>query len=391
LREAGVEIRAGADGLDLLDRVRCVVKSPGVPREAAVIIAALERGIPVLGEMELAWRMLAQDFVAVTGTNGKTTTSWLLGAIYDAAGLPVEVAGNVGRAASELTRDALSPDTTIVCEASSFQLEDTLAFAPDAAVLLNIEPDHLDRHHSLARYTEAKLRIFANQPPGAVAVISEELAELATGGAAQRVLFGQGEQCALRLRDRVLRWHGEELIAVSDIRLRGPVQNAMAAASVALVRGVDPAAVRAALVGFAGIVHRIEEVATLDGVLYVNDSKATNIASTIVALSSFNPGSVQLIAGGQGKGQDFGLLREAVATYADHTYTIGEDAEQIAVALAGLPLTTAETLERAVALARERATPGSVILLSPACASFDQFADFEARGERFRALVAGQA
>ena len=397
LETAGVELHTDSTGLELLDRVRCVVKSPGVPREAPIIVAALAREISVIGELELGWRMLPGQFLAVTGTNGKTTTVELIGAIARAAGVPVAVAGNVGRALSGLAAPPpfgagpLAAGTTVVCEASSFQLEDSVAFAPEAAVLLNIEPDHLDRHHTLARYTEAKLRIFANQPASAIAVLPEALAELAIPGAARRVSFGSAEGCALRLTAGVLRWEGQELIAISDIRLRGPLANAMAAAAVMLARGTPPAAITTALRSFPGVPHRLEEIATLDGVLYVNDSKATNVASTVAALRSFAPAAVQLILGGQGKDQDFSLLREAVGTHANHTYLIGEDAEQIAQALQGLQTTRAETLERAVALARAGATPGMVVLLSPACASFDQFDDFEQRGEEFRALIAQQA
>jgi UDP-N-acetylmuramoylalanine--D-glutamate ligase len=397
LEAAGIELHTDNGGLELLDRVRCVVKSPGVPREAPIIAAALAREISVIGELELGWRMLPGEFIAVTGTNGKTTTVELIGAIARAAGLPVAVAGNVGRALSGLVgpppfgAGPLAEGTAVVCEASSFQLEDSVAFAPEAAVLLNIEPDHLDRHHTLARYTEAKLRIFANQPASAIAVLPEALSELALPGKARRVSFGGASGCALRVSDGVLRWQGQELIAVADIRLRGPLTNAMAAATVMLARGTPPAAISAALRTFPGVPHRLEEIATHDGVLYVNDSKATNIASTAAALRAFAPAAVQLILGGQGKDQDFRLLREAVATQANHTYLIGEDAEQIAYALKGLPTTRAETLERAVALARAGAAPGMVVLLSPACASFDQFDDFEQRGEEFRSLVVEQA
>jgi UDP-N-acetylmuramoylalanine--D-glutamate ligase len=362
-----------------------------VPREAPVIAAALARGVTVIGELELAWRMLPGEFVAVTRTNGKTTTVELIGAIHRAAGLPVEVAGNVGRALSELTLEPLARDTTIVCEASSFQLEDALDFAPEAAVLLNLTEDHLDRHHSFERYTEAKLRIFANQPATAIAILPDSLADLPIPGQARRIIFGTSDESALRLTNGLLTWREDELIPVRDIRLRGPVQNAMAAATVMLARSTPLDAVRAALRSFAGVAHRLEEIATLGGVLYVNDSKATNVASAIVALRSFDPASVQLILGGQGKDQDFSLLREAVAAHAVHTYLIGEDSEQIGRALSGLTTTRAGTLERAVELARAAAVPGSVVLLSPACASFDQFKDFEARGEAFRRLVVGEA
>jgi UDP-N-acetylmuramoylalanine--D-glutamate ligase len=390
----GVETVSGGTGVELLSRVACVVKSPGVPREAPVIAAALERAIPVIGEIELAWRLLPHDFVAVTGTNGKTTTVELIGAIHRAAGLPVEVVGNVGRAASELILEPLDAATTIVCEASSFQLEDTLSFAPDAAVLLNLTEDHLDRHHTMARYTEAKLRLFINQQQGAIAVAPESLlvgGTLEMLGSAERVLFGNSDRCAVRYTGGDLYWRDELLIAADALGARGPVENSMAAAAVTLARGVPIDAVRVALSDFKGVAHRLEQVATIDGVLYVNDSKATNVASTLVALGAFAAGSVLLILGGQGKAQDFATLREAVAAAAAHSYLIGEDAEQIEAALSGLPLTAAGTLERAVELARAASAPGMVVLLSPACASFDQFADFEARGDAFRALVNGQA
>jgi UDP-N-acetylmuramoylalanine--D-glutamate ligase len=402
LRDAGVEIHTGGDGLALLDRVRCVVKSPGVPREAPLIAAALERGITVIGELELAWRMLVGPFIAVTGTNGKTTTVELVGAIYRAAGLPVEVAGNVGRALSELALSTLAEGTTIVCEASSFQLEDTIEFAPEAAVLLNLTEDHLDRHHTIDRYREAKLRIFANQGAGSIAVLPDLLVDpglmgrsvrdepLDIPGGGEPVLFGGTERCALRCTGGVLHWHDREVIDVADLGARGPIANSMAAAAVTLARGLPIDAVREALASFKGVAHRLEQVATIDGVLYVNDSKATNIASTLAALNAFAAGSVLVILGGQAKRQDFGSLRDAVANQAAHSYLIGEDAEQIASALAGLPVTHAGTLERAVGLAQAASSPGMVVLLSPACASFDQFKDFEARGDAFRALVTGQ-
>ncbi len=386
----GIELVCGGQGVELLERVACVVKSPGVPREAPVIEAALARGVPVIGEVELAWRLLPNELIAVTGTNGKTTTVELIGEIHRAAGAPVEVAGNVGRALSTLLRAPPALDATIVCEVSSFQLEDTLAFAPDAAVLLNLTADHLDRHHSFERYRGAKLRIFANQPAEAIAVVPEELAELATG-AAQPVLFGAGERCALRLERGSLYWQDELLLATTELRMRAPLEDAMAAAAVSLARGVSLEAVHRALVAFRGVAHRLEEIAQIGGVTYVNDSKATNIASTLVALEAFEPGSVLLILGGRGKGQDFTLLREAVAERAAHVYVIGEDGPRIADALAGLPCTRVETLAEAVEHARRLAQRGQVVLLSPACASFDQFDDFEARGDAFRMLVDEQA
>ena len=377
----GIEAHVQTEGLEFLARARAVVKSPGVPREAAVIAAARERGIPVLGELEVGWRLLANEFVAVTGTNGKTTTVELLGHIHREAGLPVAVAGNVGTAVSGLV-GSLDAAATVVCEASSFQLEDTVAFAPEGAVLLNVEADHLDRHGTFEDYLSAKLLVFARQGNDDVAVFASELDVDDVGGCAREVRFGQGGE--LDVRVGYLWWDDEPLIALQEIRLRGAHnrENAAAAAAIALARGIDRDAVRAALRTFAGVEHRLEEVATVDGVLYVNDSKATNVASTLVALASFPQDvRVHLILGGQGKGQSFGALRGR----AHRAYLIGEDAELVGRSVEG---EQCGDLQTAVERARAAASPGDVVLLSPACASFDQFADFEARGRAFKALVA---
>jgi len=394
LAAAGVELVDDAQALAALDRVRCLVKSPGVPRETPIVVAARERGIAVIGELELAWRLLPNEFVAVTGTNGKTTTVELIGAIHRAAGLEVAVAGNVGLALSRLASappygdGPLDPATTIVVEASSFQLEDAVAFAPQAGVLLNLAPDHLDRHSDLASYTAAKLRLFAHQREGDLAVIPAAHAEVP--GAARRITFG-APGADLYAEGGWLVWRGERLLDTAAVRLRGAhnLDNAMAAAAVTLGRGVARAGVRDGLASFAGVAHRLEEVATRAGVLYVNDSKATNVASTLVALASFAPGTVHLILGGQGKGQDFAALRDAVTQRARAVYLIGEDAPAIAAALDGLALVACGTLEHALAAARAAAQPGEVVLLSPACASYDQFRDFEARGDEFRRLAQG--
>jgi UDP-N-acetylmuramoylalanine--D-glutamate ligase len=398
LADAGVELHPHEDGIALLERVGAVVKSPGVPGQAPVIAAARARGLPVLGELELAWRLLGNEFVAVTGTNGKTTTVELIGHIHRTAGLPVAVAGNVGAALSGLVGE-IGADVTIVCEASSFQLEDTLAFAPEAAVLLNIAPDHLDRHATLERYTAAKLQIFARQSHGDVAVLPVDL-DLELADDVWRVTFGprpisRGDPRSASVTldgDGMIRWQDEPLLSAREIHLRGRhnIENAMAAAAVCLARGVEPGAVRDGLRTFAGVPHRLEEIARLQDVLYVNDSKATNVASTLVALEAFAPGTVHLILGGQSKGQDFAPLREPVERYCQAVYLIGEDAALIASALAGMPVPLLECgeLERALEVAVSTARFGDVVLLSPACASFDRFADFEARGERFRELVA---
>ena len=381
---AGADSKLGSDGLVELEHARAVIKSPGVPAQAPVIAEARARGVPVLGEVELAWRLLPNELIAVTGTNGKTTTTELIGHIHREAGLPVAVAGNVGTALSSLV-DALAPDAVIVCETSSFQLEDTVDFAPDGAVLLNITPDHLDRHGTLEAYRAAKLQVFARQGNDDVAVAPLGLGVEDLGGCARRVCFGDGPEAELADRAGRLWWVDEPLLAHDEIRLRGAHnrRNAMAAAALCLARGVDVDSVREGLRTFAGVEHRLEEVATVDGVLHVNDSKATNVDSTLVALASFTA-PIHLILGGRGKGQDFAPLREPVREHCAGVYLIGEAAPALGDVVGGRQC---GDLEHAVAAARAAARPGEVILLSPACASFDQFEDYEARGRRFKALA----
>ena len=381
------EVHLRSDGVELLDRVTTVVKSPGVPQEAPAIRAARERGLQVTGELELAWRLLPeQRFVAVTGTNGKTTTTELLGEVARAAGLDVAVAGNVGTPLSALVGQ-LAPGAVVVCECSSFQLEDASAFAPEAALLLNLEEDHLDRHGTFEAYRDAKLRVFANQGPGDVAVLP---AGFEAPARAERITFG-GPDADLALRDGALWWRGERLLDAAAIRLRGAhnVENAMGAAATALASGWPAAAVTETLRGFAGVPHRLEEVAERDGVLYVNDSKATNVASARVGIEAFT-GRVHAILGGSLKGGGFEGLRDAVSARCVACYLIGEASDRLAADLAGtVPLEPCVELGRAVAAARAAARPGDVVLLSPACASYDQYTDYEARGEHFRELARG--
>jgi UDP-N-acetylmuramoylalanine--D-glutamate ligase len=362
----GVEVHAGTDGVELLDRVRTVVKSPGVPREAPVVAGALERGLELMGELELAWRLLPNRFVAVTGTNGKTTTVSLLGAIYDEARMPVAVAGNVGTPLASLV-GALDADATVVCETSSFQLEDTLSFRPECAVLLNLEEDHLDRHGTFERYREAKLQAFANQGP-------EDLAVAPPG---------------IELPGRATRIGFADDIGLDDLALRGEhnLENARAAAAAARGMGVDEDALREALRTFAGVPHRLEEVGRVDGVLFVNDSKATNVASAVRGLTAF-PGGVHAILGGSLKGGGFRGLREA-AGRCRALYLIGQAEDELASDLDGAaPMHRCGDLATAVDAAARAAEPGEVVLLSPACASYDQYHDYEERGAHFRRLVA---
>ena len=388
LSVAGVEVHLDASGDALAARAGTLIKSPGVPQNAPVVAAARAHGVPVLGELELAWRLLENEFIAVTGTNGKTTTTEWIGHVHREAARPVAVAGNVGTALSSLI-GTVPGTATIVCEASSFQLEDTLAFAPEVAVLLNLEPDHLDRHGTFADYVAAKLKIFVNQGNDDIAVAPVDLEVEDLGGCARRVPFG-GAGAELSERAGYLWWDDEPLIDVTEISLPGAHNraNAMAVAAACLARGIEPDAVVAGLRTFPGVAHRLELIATRNDVAFVNDSKATNVASTLVALRSYARG-VHLIAGGRGKSQDFSPLAPLVAERCRAVYLIGEAAQDLADALAAsnVPLRQEGELGAAVAAAAAAAAPGEVVLLSPACASYDQYPDFEARGAHFRRLV----
>ena len=364
------DVRLGSWDDAWLAGVGLVVKSPGVPEDAAPVAAARMRGIPVIAEAELAARLLPNPILGVTGTNGKTTTTALLGAVFEAAGRPVEVAGNIGRPLSALVGSAL-PDAWVVCELSSFQLEGVETLRPRVAVLTNLEPDHLDRHEGFDAYREAKLRIFARQEAGDVAVVPRGFPPVP--GAARRVEFAADDE--LPAEPRLPGAHNRE--------------NAAAAAAAARAAGIDDGAIAEALRTFAGVEHRIEEVAEVAGVRFVNDSKATNVAAALRALAAFPGARKHLILGGRGKGESYEPLAAALVP-GDRAYLIGEAAAPIADALAAaaVPFVRAGDLEGAVAAAAAAAEPGDVVLLSPACASFDQFTSFEQRGEEFRRLVA---
>jgi UDP-N-acetylmuramoylalanine--D-glutamate ligase len=370
LREAGVEVRLGADDPALLDGVDLLVKSPGVPTEAPLVAAARERAVPVWSEVELGYRLLPNPILGVTGTNGKTTTTELLGAVFRTAGRPVEVAGNVGRPLTALALEDVDPEAWVVTELSSFQLEDVHHFHAPIAVLLNVTPDHLDRHGTMEGYTEAKLRLFENQRAGDTAVVPRGFGPVP--GAGSRVEFALDDP----------------LPAEPSLPGEHNRENAAAAATAARAAGIPAGAIGEALRTFSGVPHRLEPVGERAGVRYVNDSKATNPEAAERALTAYE--RVRLIAGGSRKGTPFaGLARAARERGVLRAYLIGESAGELADALAavGVPVTRAGELAEAVGAAAADAEPGDVVLLSPACASFDQFRDFEERGERFRALV----
>jgi UDP-N-acetylmuramoylalanine--D-glutamate ligase len=370
LRRAGVEVVLGADDPALLDGVDLLVKSPGVPTETPLVVAARERGVPVWSEVELGARILPNPLLGVTGTNGKTTTSELLGAVFEADGREAVVAGNVGRPLTGL--DGRVPDEAwIVCELSSFQLEDVETLRPRIAVLLNLEPDHLDRHGTLEAYRAAKLRVFENQGEGDVAVVPRGFGPVP--GKARRVEFAAND--ALPAKPL----------------LRGPHnrENAAAAAAAARAAGIGDEAIARGLRGFEGVDHRLELVAQIDGVAYVNDSKATNVAAARRALVAYDEEPLHLILGGSLKGESYEGLVDAIGPNVRRAYLIGQAADAIASVLdrAGIAYERSGDLETAVHTAAAEAEPGDVVLLSPACASYDQFRDFEERGERFKALV----
>ena len=404
LAAAGIEVELESDGLPALGRARCVVKSPGVPRDAPVIAAARERGVPVIGELELAWRLLPNRFLAVTGTNGKTTVAELLGHVWRTAGEPVAVAGNVGTPLASLV-GAVAPAATIVCEASSFQLEDADAFAPECGVLLNLSPDHLDRHRDLDDYRAAKLRLFAKQGNDDVCVFDGSdpaLRGVDLGGCARRLAFCRDgrdcDDCAADLAGGTIELWGEPLVGLEELTLLGPhnAANAAAAALAAAALGIGRDAIAAALRSFPGIPHRLERVGERDGVLYVNDSKATNPAAAAAALRSFGERPVRAILGGSLKGGGFDELARPVAEHCAACHLIGPAAAELerdlaAAWSAGVERSTHAGLADAFAATAEAARPGDVVLLAPACASFDAYRDFEQRGEHFRALFEGRS
>lgn len=397
LADLGVELQLDGDGTQLLDNVKTLIKSPGVPAEAPVIAAARERGLDVIGELELGWRLLPNRFLAVTGTNGKTTVTEWLGHTLRQAGVETAVAGNVGTPLASMDA-SLDPEATVVCECSSFQLEDSVAFAPEVAVLLNVTPDHLDRHGTLAAYAEAKLRIFSNQTTEDTAIVDADdaiVGQVALPGEAIREPYGidacvDEQRCFVSYADGEIRDGGGVLVRADELPLAGEhnIRNAMAVAAAALAAGTDRALVSHGLRTFGGVPHRLERVREVDGVVYVNDSKATNVAAAAAALEAFGSG-VHAILGGSLKGGDFAELRPAVTAHCAACYLIGDATAQLRADLeaTGVPLHDSGDLASALEAATAAAVPGETVLLAPACASFDQFRDYEDRGDTFRELV----
>ena len=387
LTALGVDVRAGwtaaVPGVDL------VVKSPGVPQGVEPVAAARVAGVPVISEVELAARHLPNPLIGITGTNGKTTTTELTAHLLRAAGSAAVACGNQGTSICGLVGE-IDPAAWMVVECSSFQLEDIDRFHPRAAVLLNLTPDHLDRHADMAEYTAAKLRIFENQTAADLAILPRDLAP--TGGAQGRHV-DEGEPGPNAIAWSVGGLHHADLGLVAaweDVSLRGAHnrQNAMAAVSLAAHAGAPADALARGLADFPGVPHRLEVVAVIGGVTYVNDSKATNPDATLAALDAY-PERVHLIAGGRGKGTPFGAVARAARGGVVRAYLVGEAAGDLDAAFRaeGVPAVTCGTIEAAVAEATAAARPGDTVLLAPACTSFDQYTDFEARGAHFREVV----
>jgi UDP-N-acetylmuramoylalanine--D-glutamate ligase len=396
LHAAGIVLELGGHRPETFVEQDLIVPSPGVPPTMPALAAARAVGVPVWSEIELAWRFLRGRLICITGSNGKTTTTSLIGHILETAGLPVQIAGNIGTPL--ISRVDISSEASFtVVEASSFQLESISAFRPNIAVLLNVTPDHLDRHGSVEAYGRAKARLFENQTEEDAAVINADDAvapQYAPAGPRmywfsrlKRVASG----CYVRGDEIVFRCDGAESVLLERkmIGLRGNhnIENVLAAGAAARIAGVEPAAIAEGVRTFAGVEHRIEYIATISGVEYFNDSKATNVDATLKALDAF-PGNVLVILGGKDKGGDFRTLRQALRSHARTALLIGSAAEKIEADLAGvIPVERAGTMARAVEIASRIARPGDTVLLAPACASFDQFENYEHRGRVFKQLV----
>ena len=398
LTELGVALEMGGHEAQTFASADLVVLSPGVPSEQPAIAAARDRGVPVIGEVELASRWLLGRIVAITGTKGKSTTTELTGRILETAGFAVTVGGNIGAPLSAQV-DQSTPDTIHVVETSSFQLEQIETFHPWIAVMLNFSPDHLDRHPTVEAYAAAKARIFENQAAGDWAVVNADdplVLEMARNGRAAERLFARDTQIERGtaisegwIVDRAAA-RSERLVPLDAIHLIGAhlVYDVMAAATVGAIAGAQPAAMTAAVEAFPGLEHAMELVGEINGVRFINDSKATNVESALRSIQSFDAGLVPIV-GGRFKGGDLGLLRAPLKARARAVVAIGEARPLIRAELGGtVPVHEAETLEQAVRSAFELAGPGGVVLLAPACASFDMFRDYAERGRRFKEEVA---
>ncbi len=397
LLDHGIAVETGGHGERTFRGQDLIVVSPGVPVDAPPLVQARAAGEPVIGEIELAAQNLPGPIVAITGSNGKTTTTTLIGEILAAGGFRVSVGGNIGTPAISLAEHA-TKDTIVVLEVSSFQLETIQTFRPKVAVILNVTPDHLDRHRTFQTYVDAKARIFENQQSSDFAVLNEDDPTSQTLGDrthGQVFWFSRKRevQRGAWVRDEKIFFRDgqseREVMLLSEIPLKGAhnIENVLAGVCAGMLMGCDPAKIRDAVHSFKAVEHRLEYVATVKGVEYFNDSKATNVDATIKALESF-PRNIHLILGGKDKGSDYTVLNDLLRERVKRVYTIGAAAEKIESHIKGAAeIVHAETLENAIRRASAVAQPGDIVLLAPACASFDQFQSYNHRGRVFKEVV----
>jgi UDP-N-acetylmuramoylalanine--D-glutamate ligase len=399
LLDHGIAVETGGHGERTFQNQDLIVVSPGVPVDAEPLMQARRLGQPVIGEIQLAAEFLKGEIVAITGSNGKTTTTTLIGEILAAGGLKTFVGGNIGTPAISLVERS-SPDTVTVLEVSSFQLETICSFRPKIGVVLNVTPDHLDRHRTFAAYVDAKARLFENQQPEDFSVLNSDdstCVDLAGRTRAQVFWFSRKREvdqgACVRKGAVSFRRAGtqQEVMLASEIPLKGShnLENVLAAVCAGALMGCEPGKIATAIRNFKAVEHRLEYVATVRGVEYYNDSKATNVDATIKALESF-PGNIHLILGGKDKGSDYTVLNDLLRQRVKCVYTIGAAAEKIQSQIKGsVEIVPAGTVDAAVKQAAASAQPGDVVLLAPACASFDQFQNYEHRGRVFKELVLG--
>jgi len=398
LLEAGISVEAGGHGLLTFRRQDLIVVSPGVPLLTPELVQVRNLGLPIIGELELAARFLEGNVLAITGSNGKTTTTTLCGEIFSAAGLKTVVAGNIGVPVIETVDN--SAGAWSVLEVSSFQLETTESFHPKIAVILNITPDHLDRHGTFENYVKMKEKIFANQTAEDYLILNgdDPVTQQAASRARSQILWFSRSKIVRRgtfLMNGMLMFRASEqaspfpVVPLAEISLKGEhnIENVLAAVCAACVANIPAQVIARAVASFHAVEHRLEFVAAIQGVDYYNDSKATNVDATAKAIASF-PGNIHLILGGKDKNSDYSELNALLRARVKAVYTIGSAAEKIEKQIAGVTrVVRAGTLEAAVDQAASQAVAGDVVLLAPACSSFDQFENYEHRGRVFKQAV----
>jgi UDP-N-acetylmuramoylalanine--D-glutamate ligase len=396
LRSAGVHLELGGHSKEILLKQDLIIPSPGVPADAPLLQAARANGITIWSEIELAHRFLKGRLIGITGSNGKTTTTSLIEHILRSAGVPTILAGNIGTPLISCVERANDRSIT-VAELSSFQLELIETFRPDISVFLNLTPDHLDRHHTFEGYAAAKARIFENQTESDSAVLNADdpAATKYAPSKPQMFWFSRKQRVAqgafVRETEIIFRREGkdESVLKIQDIPLAGAhnVENVLAAVAAARLAGTEAVAIAKGVRSFSGVEHRLEFVAEISGVRYYNDSKATNVDATLKGLDAF-PARILVILGGKDKGSDYTLLQAPLREKAILALLIGAAADKIEKQIAGsVAIERAGTIERAVEIASHAARPGDIVLLAPACASFDQFENYEHRGRAFKELV----